>query len=186
MANNSGDAQLIRTTPMTKVNLADSIYNLGTSIYSSCNDSGCRMSHCAWSETNPNSSMCWVKGDRPKGEYDFDHYVGYSWDLSYIRLVVNNYLSDNDMLTYAKNNNALNKVYGNDYVRVPTSAEVASSNSASWREDLSIACNMCWSMTKMESYAEESVLIAGYGWYNIYGYGNSSALVYPVINAKKQ
>ena len=186
MNNNTNDVLLIRTTPMVKSNLdSANISSLGTALFMSCGDTDCKMSHCAWSETNPNSNMCWIKGNRPTGEYDFDHYVEYSWDKSYIRLVINSYLGKNDMLVYARNVGALNRVYGSDYVRVATSSEVANSNSSYWRSKLN-STSMKWTMTKMAGDDAESVLIAGYQWYNIYGYGNSPASVFPVINAKKK
>ena len=185
MKDKSSSVQLIRTSPMNKSNLSDDIYNLGSAIYSSCTSSGCRMAHCAWAWDNPNTSRCWIRGNRPTGEYDFDHFIAYSWDKSYIRLVLNNYLNSNDMLTYAIQFNALNTVYGSDYVRIANGEEVDSSDSAYWRPHIDCGDGWCWTLTRLNSDQPLAIRIAQYKWYTIYGYGNMDGLVYPVIDSKK-
>ena len=188
--NYSDSVKLIRTTFMTKENVSDNIYNLGNMIFSSCTNSSCHLAHCAWNETNPNPNMCWVKGSRADSYVDWNDtsWVGtYSWDKSYIRLVVNDYLSDNDMLTYAKRAGALKTVYGSDYVRIATAGEVEADSTGAWRQHLKCGSSgNCWTLTFDSGCGtQQCQTIAGYGWYSIYTGGNTPSLVYPVINAKK-
>ena len=190
--NNSDNAVLVRNTPMNKsdVELAG-INTSSNAIVDGCNSTACMISHCAWSSKNPDSSYCWIKGNRATGVYNHGSSVAYSWPKSYIKKVIETYMNNNYLLKQAKNGSNLVNMSFSDgignrtgYIRIPTMGETAASNALTWINKSNPSRRWSWTLTKHDNKGDGATSINRNYW-TILGYANTVGSIYPVIQVKK-
>ena len=150
-----------------------------------CNNSYCQISHCAWSDTNPNTSRCWVKGDRDTTTYLPNSInaesIDYDWGISYVRDAIVYYFH-HSLLPNAYNDNAL-KLFTikegrnsatatvvKNYIRIPSLEEAK----GEWPKSLANNGVASWTYT-----------FGNVDWENRFSpinrYGNTALKVNPVI-----
>lgn len=197
MKNNSGSVQLIRNSPMNKadVELAGIDTN-GTALVDGCNGNACKISHCAWARNNPQSGYCYIYGTRAASTNNSNAnskkgHIAYSWEKSYIKLVLNTYLSNNYLLSQAKSSENLVEMTFSDeiksnkgYIRVPTMAEGSADNALSWINKSNPDHDWSWTLSKHDNTGPAHNSYTRHYW-TIQGYGNTAARIYPVILVKK-
>ena len=192
LANGGATVRLVRNRPMNKTDVEEAGVNTNsTAIVDGCNGSVCNMSHCAWSNTNPKSSYCWVQGNRTTGTYGSGR-VDYSWQRSYIKKVVADYMNKNYLLKQAKNKGHLGtmtfsdetKTYSGQYIRIPIMSETAASNAMSWINQSNPRQQWAWTLSKYNNTGNGAISLNRKYWV-IQSYGNTAAAVYPVIIPKK-
>ena len=197
MKNNSGSVQLIRNSPMNKadVELAG-IDTDGTALVDGCNGNACKISHCAWARSNPQSGYCYIYGTRAASTNNSNAnskkgHIAYSWQKSYIKLVLNTYLSNNYLLSQAKSSESLGEMTFSDevrsnkgYIRVPTMAEGSADNALSWINKSNPDHDWSWTLSKHDNTGPAHNSYTRHYW-TIQGYGNTAARIYPVILVKK-
>ena len=195
--NNTNDVLLVLDRAITKneIEIAGIDVN-DKSFVGTCNDSICRLRHCAWKKNDPGSNYCWVEGKPDSKNPDTgnpkaitnrttDGYIGtkrreYSWDKSMVKLVLEKYASNNITLKNA-GDNLLSMTFSDGKgnrtgkIRIATLDEAAKANT--WN----ITSNTpAWTLTYK---SEEFKLINTFS--PVTNIGNTANLIYPIINVKK-
>ena len=195
--NNTNDVLLVLDRAITKneIEIAGIDVN-NKSFVGTCNDSICRLRHCAWQKNDPGSNYCWLEGKpdsidpnngNPKAitNRQTDGYIGtkrreYSWDKSMVKLVLEKYVSNNITLKNAGDNllsMSFSDGKGNrtGKIRIATLDEAEEANK--WNLSLNTPA---WTLT----YKRVDPILINY-FSPITNIGNTAQLIYPIINVKK-